>query len=151
MGVENWEKISMHWSGSYEQVELYVVRPDPRLSYFPINPRFDQQEAGYSFWDYYHVIPGKETEMNDLLLKWSKLLEEKNVTSPFIITTGDRGTEMPVYIIQTYGKDVVDFWSYSKDMWGLLGADGGALYKKMISLLRKRSVREFQFRPDLSY
>jgi hypothetical protein len=150
-GLENWQKISKHWTGTYQYAKLYVIRSHPDLSFIPVNPYLNSEEIRFVFWDCYHVIPGEEKQMNDLLLEWKALLEDKNIKRASTIFTGDRGTEMPVYIIQFYGKDIADFWSFYGGMWDLLGADGEALFKKLMSIQRKREIREFQFRPDLSY
>ena len=79
------------------------------------------------------------------------LLQAQNFDDPVEMVSGDIGYEGSVYIGALIGKDGMDYRVQNQKMWELMGDEGVAIYKKMMSLLRKRESKELWYSEELSY
>lgn len=146
-GEENfsqmWETVMSH--------RTYYLQALPEISFMPEEPRADQMDMPYAYWDILYVKPGKEMEIAELLKKLTALSQAQNFDDPVQMLTGDIGYEGSVYIGALKGKDPVDMRLQNQKMWGLMGDEGAALFQDLMSLLRKRESKEFWYLEELSY
>jgi len=149
--IEQYQTFRKRAIDAIEYDKKFVIRSIPGLSYVPENPRLKEEEQNYAIWDISYVRFGKEKEIEEVGKKMCALLKSKNYNDELRIIAGDMGIDMPVYIGVLYGKDVADFWTQNQKMWELLGEEGGVLYQKWMSLIRKRDFKQFWYSPDLSY
>ena len=146
-GEENlnrmWETVMSH--------RTYFLQSLPEISYNPEQPRLDEMDMPYAYWDILYVRPEKEMEFVELIKKLQILQQDQGFDDPVQMLTGDIGYEGSVYIGALKGKDPVDFRVQNQKMWELMGAEGSAIFQKMMSLLRKRESKEFWYSEELSY
>lgn len=150
-GEEQYQEFAKVVWESIDHYKEFVISSIPGLSYVPENPRLKEEEQNYAIWDIFYVLPGKGKEIEELGKKFCDLLKSKNYNDELHLIAGDMGIDMPVYFGLLYGKDTADFWAQNQKMWELLGEEGGVLFQKMMSLVRKRDFKQFWYSPDLSY
>ena len=123
----------------------------PKYSYFPENPRLKEEEKNYGIWDMMYIKPDKQNEFYDTVKELMALAKSKNITEALYAYSGSWGMKTPVFIGVGMGKDAADFWDANRKMWEALGEEAGPLYRKMMSLIKKRDFRQFWYRPNLSF
>jgi hypothetical protein len=152
---ECWSKIDKAVYDNYvqwfESDRQFVVRELGKYSYHPEKPRIAWSEVNYAVWDMHYVKFDKVQEYNELIGKFTELLNKHNFDDPVLMLTGMVGTENPMFMAALVGKDDIDMKQQNRKMWNAFGEEGGELYKKMIPLLRDRDYLEVWFRRDLSY
>ena len=152
---EVWSKIDSDIYNNYVQCfksdQQFVLRELGKYSYHPEQPRVDWSEFGYAAWDVHYVKFDKVQEYNEIMGKFTELLNKHNFDDPILILNGMVGTENPMYVGALFGKDANDMMEQNQKMWQSFGDEGSELYQRMIPLLRDREKMEFWFRRGLSY
>ena len=151
MGEEKSKEIEKLFSGTYECVHTYMIYTRPDLSYTPENPRLKPEEAIFSKWILYSVLPDKEKEFQEILKKFIPLAQSKNVTEGYGISVGAMGMDAPQYVVSFSGKSAADQAAHYAKTIELLGEEVMVLLKKMVACTRKVEIKTAWFRPDLSY
>ena len=148
---EECEKIFKEFEGACEfsKWSVYIWRPD--LSYRTEDPILQQREGDFVYMDFCYLYPGKEAEFEGCIRDLMSLMKRKDRTEMINTLVGDLGTDQPMYILTTNAKNAADFYVKNDRFWNALGKEGKDLYRKIISLVRKREIKHSWFRPDLSY
>jgi hypothetical protein len=144
---EMWQKL---WESSDYLKDSFIWYL-PNYVYIPETPRLKDDEMRYGIWDMMYIIPDKQKEFYDTLKELLALVKAKNISDNIYSYSGSWGMENPVHIGVIGGKDAGDFWSNNRKMWEALGEEAGPLWRKMVSLLKKREFRQFWYNPGLSY
>ena len=146
-GEDNWNRM---WE-TVQSHRTYFLKALPEITYQPQNPRLDQMEMPYAYWDILYVIPGKEATFTELMKKLGALEKDVNYDDPIQMLTGDVGYEGSVYIGALKGKDAIDFRTSNQRMTDLIGEEWMDIFRKALTLTWKRESKEFWYLPDLSY
>jgi len=151
IGEEQMQTLMKRFEGTYDYYRYYIARSLPELSYTPENPRLKPEESNFVFTDFYYVQPGKEKEFEGICKEWVTLQKSKNIADRYSLAVRVMGTELPVYIGNSSGKNAADYFSQAKKNWEQIKDEGEALWKKTMALCRKFEGRNSWRRPDLSY
>lgn len=128
---------------------VYIWRPD--LSYRTEDPVLQQREGDFVYMDFCYLYPGRDAEFESLIADLMSLMKRKNRSEMINTLVGHIGTDQPMYILTTNAKNAADFYLKNDRFWKALGKEGGDLYRKIVSLIRKREIKHSWFLPDLSY
>ncbi len=150
-GEDKFQALMKRFGNSAEYYKQFFVRSVPELSFIPKKPRLKPEEKNIFVWDMIYLIPGREKEFEALGKKMIALMKSKNYNDEMYMSTGDIGTDMPVYVGGLFGKDFADLYVQNKKMWELMGDEGGKMFDQMLSYTRKRESKQGWYRPDLSY
>ena len=146
-GEDNWNRM---WE-TVQSHRTYCLQSLPEISYQPKNPRLDEMEMPYAYWDILYVKPGKEIQFTELMKKLLALEKEVDYDDPIQMFTGDLGFEGSVYIGALKGIDPIDFRASNQRMIDLIGEEWIEIFRKALTLTWKRESKEFWYLPDLSY
>ncbi|MGQ7867816.1 hypothetical protein [Sunxiuqinia sp. sy24] len=156
---ESWNEIIDQWgqekamafgktktkNNSFTMTTLY------ELSYQPTNPRPEIEEAGYLQYQEFHLIPGKQKEMEAIIQDANKLLAEHNYNDAWYIAKAGIGMQMPSLIAWSYGKDAQDFYTQDKKFQEELGEAFKPLNKRFINCLASVKSGEVFYKKTFSY
>ena len=151
VGKEQWQALLKRFLSSYEYIHESMYYLIPERSYTPENPRLKPEEINFIRWGFYYIRPAKEEAFAENDKDWVALHKKKNIPDGWDIYEGGIGTDRPVVVIASWGKDAVDYFSQSAKNEKILGEEAKALSKKENALLRKYESRTGRPRPDLSY
>jgi len=121
------------------------------ISYLPQKERLRPEEIGYYTWDFVWLIPGAETEFEELNKDWIALSRSHGAGDPFLTYAGDLAPDGPVYCWFEYGKSAADYAQAEERFWTSLGDAGAALSKRTRALIERMETKTGRYRPDLSY
>ena len=139
-----------YWS-TYEYSKWGFFRHRPDLSYIPENQKFKPEEANFIFWRFCYLLPGKESEFENILREYLEMDKEVNKSIGYDAFVGEMGTEMPLYFWTERANNAADIYSDQEEYVTKIGEKGMELWKKLSALLRKLEDKTGWFRPDLSY
>jgi hypothetical protein len=122
-----------------------VVSMQKEMSY--LEPAEGENFRDILFW---HVLPGKEMEADDLMMEWKKMYESKQAPSGFISYKIDFGRE-PGYVIVSWGKDEGDHATRAMKTRELLGEEGNQLWNKTMMITKKYKSHRAWLLPDYSF
>jgi hypothetical protein len=151
IGEEKVQALIKRFENTYEYFNPHMYYLIPERSYTPENPRLKPEEINYLRWDFYYLKPGKGEAFAENDKEWIALLKQKNIPDGYQIYVGDIGTDNPVVVLVTWGKDAVDYFTQRAKNYKILGEEAEVLGKKENALLRKYESRTGRPRPDLSY
>ena len=151
IGEEQMQTLMKRFEGTYDYYRDYIARSLPELSYTPENPRLKPEESNFVSTDFYYVQSGKEKEFEEVNKEWVALVKSKNIADGYSLGVRIMGTELPVYIGNSRGKNAADYFSQGEKNWALIKDEGTALWKKTMALCRKFESRNSWRRSDLSY
>ncbi|TKG88000.1 hypothetical protein EYV94_27745 [Puteibacter caeruleilacunae] len=130
--------------------KIQFLRYIPELSYV-VSHSNKSNDSRYKIWDMLYLKGDKEDEFKKLTTQFKQLLHKHEHKNNFHIFKGDIGYDHPLYIIELQAHDAPTLWEQDQKLWLALGEDGRNIYKKMLSLLKNRTIKHFWYRPDLSY
>jgi hypothetical protein len=151
VGKEQWQALFKRFLSSYEYLQEGMYYLIPERSYTPENPRLKPEEINFIRWGFYYLRPAKGEAFAENDKDWVALHKKKNIPDGWNIYEGDIGTDRPVVVLSTWGKDAVDYFSQYAKNEKILGEEAEALSKKENAFLRKYESRTGRPRPDLSY
>ena len=151
MGEDQFKALMKLFEGTCECYHATMARSLPEISYIPENPRLKHEESNFICTDFFYIQPGKEKEFEKVCKEWVTLQKNKNIPDGYSLAVSVMGTELPLYIGNSKGKNAGDYFSQMEKNWKLLGDEGKALMKKTMALCRKIESKNSWFRPDLSY
>ena len=86
----------------------YIVQYKKDLSYIPDGDDW-AEGSPYRKWSYYYFQPGTEDEVEAVLAAYKQLYEQKGVKMGFRVFKGFLGIEQPVYQLNTWAEDPLDY------------------------------------------
>ena len=110
----------------------YIVQYKRDLSYLPEGDDW-AEGSPYRKWSYYYFKPGTENEVESVLASYKQLYEKRGVKMGFRVFKGFIGIEQPVYLLNTWAEDPLDYHQNLQEVSEILGEEGMALWSKMIS------------------
>jgi hypothetical protein len=151
MGAEKWQALNGRKGKTLESYKFGAIRHRPDLSYVQENPRFKPEEANFMFWRFCHVLPGKESEFENICREWVRLDKEVNRSDSYDTFVVEMGTEMPLYFWTVRGKSAADFFN-QQEVYGTKGGEKiMKLWNRTAALFKKLEDKAGMYRPDLSY
>lgn len=135
-------------TSSYSEV-LAMRRDD--LSYVPANPRLKPAEQTYVRWQFYYLVPGKESEAEQVAKDYAALFKAKNIADGFTIYMAMNGNDLPLLVAAIPAKSPADWASNDEKVNATLGNDIRPVQARALAITRKFEIREGWYRPDLSY
>ena len=151
VGKEKWQDLmtrSIGTTSSYNDV-LAMRRDD--LSYMPASPRLKPEEQTYVRWQFYYLVPGRESDAEQVARDYAALFKAKNVADGFTIYMAMNGNDLPLLVAAIPAKSAADWASNDEKINAMLGNDLRALQARALAITRKFETREGWYRPDLSY
>jgi hypothetical protein len=151
VGKEKWSDImsrSVGTTSSYN--EVMAMRRDD-LSYVPATPRLKLQDQNYVRWQFYYLIPGRESDAEQVARDYAALFKAKNIPDGFTIYMAMSGNDLPLLVAAIPAKSPADFAMSDEKNTAALGNDLKALQARALAITRKFEVREGWYRGDLSY
>jgi len=151
IGKDKWADFTGRSVGSMNSYnEVLAMRRDD-LSYAPAAPRLKPEEQGYVHWQFYYLVPGKESEAEAIARDYAALFKAKNMTDPFTVYLAMNGNDLPLLVVATTGKSAADYAVNDDRVNAMLGNDVRPLQARALAITRKFETREGWYRPDLSY
>jgi hypothetical protein len=141
------------WSDLNETIETYsyyVVKYEPELSYVP-DGKVWLEDAPYRRWNYVYFQPGKEKEVEKLIMSWKNLYKDKGIKYGFRAYSGVIGIDRPVIIFTTWAKNPFTYQENMQENIELLGEEGTVLWMGMMGLAREVETIEGWYLPQYSY
>jgi hypothetical protein len=151
VGEEQMQTLLKRFEGTYEYFNSSMYYLIPERSYTPESPRLKPEEINYLRWGFYYLKPGKGGAFAENDKEWIALHKQKNIPDGYNIYVGDIGTDVPVVVLVTWGKNAADYFTQGAKNEKTLGEEAQALYKKEQALLRKYESKTGRPRPELSY
>ena len=151
IGKEKWQDMmarSIGTTSSYNEV-LAMRRDD--LSYMPATPRLKPEEETYVRWQFYYLVPGKESEAETIAKDYAAAFKAKNIANGFTIYMAMMGQDLPLLVAAVGAKSPTDYAAMDEKDTATLGNDLRALQARALAITRKFETREGWYRPDLSY
>jgi hypothetical protein len=151
VGKDKWADLmarSVGTTSSYN--EILAMRRDD-LSYMPATPRLKPEEQGYARWQFYYLVPGKESEAEQVAKDYAAAFKSKNIGDGFTIYMAMNGNDLPLLVVATTGKSAADYAVNDDKVNAMLGDALRPLQARALALTRKFETREGLYRPDLSY
>lgn len=150
-GKERFDNVMKGFEGKYHSHRDYLIRMHPELSYKPEYGNNLADGMNYRRWDFYHVYPGKEAEIENIAKEWMALNESNNIEQGYRVYMGDMGTDMPLVIVAHSALNATDFYTnYEKNM-AKMGDKAKKLMEKTMGITWKFETKDGMMRPDLSY
>ncbi len=150
-GKEKSEELDKRFAGTFEHHQTFVSRHMTDLSYDPAQPRIKIEEAGFRHWEYYYIEAGKEKEVREIAKAYLELFKSKNIPDGYNLFMREMGSEMPLVVVVTWGKNAPDYSSETEKIDAMLGEEGKALAARAMAITRKFEQKDGWARPDLSY
>ena len=143
-------KLYSAFAGTIDRNNTLIV--ELKESYTPKNPYLKPEDAGFIHWDFFELLPGKETEANALLVDYKKMNEKLNIPvayNQWSVVFGDNSTTI---VFTTRAKDDVDFYTHNKETDNKMNKEPGGteMYMKFLSSVRSFHHINGKPRPDLS-
>jgi hypothetical protein len=151
IGAEKMVEIAKRFVSAYDSTSRGFIRYRPDLTYFQENPRFKSEEANFMFWRFCHVLPGKESEFENICREWVELDKEVNRSDAYSTFVVEIGTEMPLYFWTVRGISAADFQKQQEIYGTKAGEKAGELWNRTLALIQKLEDKTGMYRPDLSY
>lgn len=151
MGEDAFNKAMNMFSDNYDRHRDYMVRLHPELSYKPEYGNNMADGMNFRHWNFYHVYPGKEAEIENIAMEWIDLLESKGIQQGYRLYTGGMGTDMPLVIVAHSALNATDFYTNEEKNMAALGEAGKKLMAKTMSITWKFESKDGMMRPDLSF
>src|ERR1044071_101302 len=151
VGKDKWQDLmtrSLGTTSSYNEV-LAMRRDD--LSYMPATPRLKPEEQAYAKWQFYYLVPGKESEAEQVAKDYAALFKAKNIADGVTVYMVMSGNDLPLLVVATTGKSAADYAANDDKVNAMLGNDVRPLQARALAITRKFEMREGWYRPDLSY
>jgi hypothetical protein len=150
-GGPEFEGLMKKTSGSYAFANMGAVTLRNDLSYVPEKPRVKIEDAPFFCWDYYYVIPGKESEAEQIAKEWQALYKGKNIPEAFLVWMLVMGNDLPLIVASRWGKNEADYNAEDEENLKKMGDAYTALAKKTMALCRKYERRTGYRLDALSY
>ncbi len=151
IGAEKMVVIAKRFVSAYDSISRGFIRYRPDLTYFQENPRFKPEEANFMFWRFCHVLPGKESEFENICKEWVELDTEVNRSDAYSTFVVEIETEMPLYFWTVRGISAADFHKQQEIYGTKAGEKAMELWNRTLALIKKLEDKTGWFRPDLSY
>lgn len=148
---DKWKAAWDKFEGTYDYNITRIIIQNHEYSYKPENPRLKPEEELYYYWVFTYVKVGKSKEFSKMIKKWKELHQNNDISDGYSVFWGDIGTEQPLYIWQTTGKNSIDFLTQNKIINETLGDEAKTLWGQTRKLTRKIEYKEGWYRPELSY
>jgi len=151
VGKDKWQDLTARSVGTTTSYnEIMAMRRDD-LSYMPATPRVKPEEQMYARWQFYYLVPGKESEAETIARDYAALFKAKNIPDGFTIYLAMNGNDLPLLVAAITAKSASDFAMSDEKNTATLGNDLRALQARALAITRKYETREGWYRPDLSY
>jgi len=151
VGKENLQNALAMFDECYDSHKNYLLRMRKDLSYKPEYGLDPEEGLNFRHFDFFHIIPGKETEMVEVFEEWKKLYESHNIEWGYRIYQGDLGTDGPMFLMVKPFKDRPDWALKSDEIGKILGKDQQMMQDKATRLMWKFEHNNGKMRPDLAY
>ena len=127
----------------------YIVQYKRDLSFVPEGDNW-AEGSPYRKWSYYYFQPGTEDEVESVLAAYKQLYSEKGAKMGFRVFKGFIGIEQPVYLLNTWAEDPLDYHQNLQEVSEILGEEGIALWSKMIGYAYEVDAVEGWYLPQYS-
>lgn len=132
-----------------ESVRLSLWRRNQELSYEPEQPRLEQEEVKFFRYFFLYGKLEKLEQLRGVFNKYEELYKRKNIQTPYSIWVGELGVESPVHCVVIGAKSSVDYFNQAAEISKALGDEGDALWKELLSCVRKVEPKSYWLRPEL--
>ncbi len=164
--VKDTEFINRAWYGLYEKLgaestdaffstldyyEEKVLYERLDLSLLPNDSTVNWQQAGFAFKQIFHVIPGKNRQMESYIKEFNTLLAEHDISSLMRCATGILGYENPSYILFDHSSNVVNFWTEYGNTQSKIGLQMAELNQKISTCFRRSESEMLWYVAPCSY
>lgn len=130
--------------------KVMVVKFMPGLSYVPDENHWLDKNP-YRRWNYFYFFPGTEKDVEQVLLTWKTLYQQKAVNYGFRVFKGVVGTDNPVYILTTWAADPLTYQQNLQENMKKLGGEGAKVWLSMLELVRDVETVEGWYLPQYSF
>ena len=144
---ERYREMEIASAASYS-MSAYIYRPD--LSYQPRNNRLTHSEAGFRRWTFYTVKYGSEPVFEEKMKALAVMYEKKGIPDAFSVHAAMMENDMPLYVVEQYGRDKDDFYVHHKQNMDTLGSGSKALFETLMPHIRKVETELVVYMPELS-
>lgn len=151
MGEEATKAMWKQFDNCYDTHKDFIVTRLTALSYQPENYAAEAENMNFIHWNFYSIIPGKESEARAVAKEWRALYESKNVPTGYNLYIGGLGTDMPLYVTTERARDAEHYQAMQKKVMELLGEEGKKLNARTMALTNRLESKDGWARPDLSY
>jgi hypothetical protein len=151
VGKEQWQALMKRYTSTYNSYKSSIYYWMPKRSYYPKTPRLKPAEIKYIKVDLCYIWPGTGKAVADIDKEWVAFYKKNNIAEGFNVYVGDIGTEGPVVVYVTWGKNAVDYHTESAKFHKTYEKEMKILNKKYMPLIRKLESTTEYAHPDLSY
>jgi hypothetical protein len=153
VGHGEWNKSIARESGCYSQYSCSLLQHCPDISLTSKNRKYSLEKIHYTYWCYYHVIPGREAEFRAAfrkIIEYYHTLDFKGIDYGWDFYEFVIGKRKPVYLMIHPGQDVVDFWEQAGKRHALAGKELDRLFDRVLKTLRSNDINTGYYLPELS-
>ncbi len=150
MGPEHAKKMQNLSSQAVTHGASFAIMLRPDLSYDVASTEISGDMPFRKYW-WWHVIPGKEMELEAVAKEYAAMYTKHNVQNGFRIYQVMMGGDLPLYLVVASAKDEAEFVTRNKMLEESMGYEAQQLQMKALKVARKIVIQEGWVRPDLSY
>lgn len=149
VGPEKFNALMAEMGPTVDHTDSRVLMRRDDLSYRP-EKDLAPGEAKFFNYDVYYLKPGMEFAMEGVAKEWAALLKSKGAARGFTVYQQMLGSDAPMMVIMTPAKDPLELAQAMVGNQAKLGAAGGPLWAKTMSMTRRLDRNTGWLRPDLS-
>jgi hypothetical protein len=142
-------EIDKAMGATFESARLSLWRRNDELSYEPDDPRLKQEEVKFFRYHLLYSHGAKTEKLIGIFKKYKELYKSKNITAGYTVWVGELGVDGPVHCVVFEAKDAPDHFAQGADISKALGEEGDALWKELLSCVRKIEHENYWLRPEL--
>jgi len=147
---DDYKKLMKQFEGTYDSMDMLVIRMRPDLSFVPANP-LQPEEVKFLYWGFCYVIPGKEDHVANNFKKFVSLGKKHNFAIGWTTYSNDFGRDMPGFLYVETAKSATAFFSEGDKNREVAGDEIQELWIDTMKYFRKYELKMGIPRPELSY
>jgi len=151
MGNEAFGNMFKRMDKYYTDHRDYIITMDKELSYQPGG--INQMPEGKMYRNNvkYYVSPENYAKANEIAKKYKKLFTEKGSKMYYRVYRSGFGADGTFFLVAVAAENPAAYEQMQMENSKLLGAEGAALNKELLSIIDKMETMQGWMRPDLSY
>jgi hypothetical protein len=149
-GGDAWTALMKEGGATTRQYDEWVVLHRPDLSYTPAEPRLQPAEEKAFRWDYYYLRGDQVQEAEALAKDVAALYRSAGVTDGFQLYQAVLGSDLPLFVVVSAGRDEADVAARSAAIEASLGDAWAPFVPRIRAVSRAVETKRAWARPDLS-
>ena len=151
MGNEAFVDMFKRMDKCYSDHRDYIITMDKELSYQPGG--INQMPEGKMYRNNvkYYVSPENYDRANEIAKKYKKLFSEKGSKMHYRVYRSGFGADGTFFLVAVAAENPAAYEQMQYENNQLLGEEGAALQKELLSIIDKMETVQGWMRPDLSY